>query len=118
MIVYTLLRSICAQNVKAGTMNKVNDKMKKGNQKKKVEYIDGYDHYDKRRTTIVIFRINEAEKAFLDDLISVLNVRSISSFLRRQAFKAYRELTPEQKRQMAEVAAWRLEEARGVKCEK
>ena len=84
--------------------------MKKTCRKSKVEYIDGYNHYGKRRNTFVIFRLNEAEKAFLDDLISVMHIKNISAFMRGQAFKAYHELSAEQKAQMGDVAVWRLTE--------
>ena len=81
-----------------------------------VEYVDGYNHYDKQRKHFIIFRMNEAEKAFLDDLVAATNARSISAFLRSQAFRAYRDLTPEQKEKMREVAEWRATD--DVKCEK
>ena len=75
-----------------------------------MEYAEGYDHYDKHRTIPVQFFVNEAEKAFLDDLFAVLQVRNMSAFIRKQVFHAYQTLTDEQKEQMREVAHWRASE--------
>ena len=76
----------------------------------KIIYVDGYDHYDKERNIQVLFRVNAAEKAFLDDLLSVLEVKNASAFIRNQVFHAYQSLTDQQRQQMAEVAHWRHEE--------
>ena len=85
--------------------------MKQGKyQKRKVEYIDGYNHYGKKKTIHLTFFMSEAEKAALDDLMAVLKVKNLSAFVRGQAFKAYQSLTPEQKEQMREVAEWRAAE--------
>ena len=82
--------------------------MRKGKyKKKKVEYLQGYDHYDKKKTIPVTFFLSEAERSALEDLTSVLGVRNLSAFVRGQAFKAYNSLTPEQKAKMREVAEWR-----------
>ena len=83
--------------------------MKKKYKHNKIIYIDGYDHYDKERNIQVLFRVNAAEKAFLDDLVSVLEVKNVSRFIRNQVFHAYQTLTDSQKAQMAEVARWRHE---------
>ena len=84
--------------------------MKKTCRKSKVEYIDGYNHYGKKKTIQLTFFISEAEKAALDDLMAVLEVKNLSAFVRGQAFKAYNSLTPEQKEKMREVAEWRSTE--------
>ena len=56
------------------------------------------------------FFVNEAEKAFLDDLFAVLEVQNKSAFIRNQTFHAYQSLTDEQRQKMAEVARWRATE--------
>ena len=84
--------------------------MKHKYQKRKVEYVDGYDQYDKYRTIPVTFFLNEAEKCFLDDLMAVMSVRNMSAFIRSQVFHAYQTLTDEQKEQMREIAQWRASE--------
>ena len=86
--------------------------MRKGKyKKKKVEYLQGYDHYDKKKTIPVTFFLSEAERSALEDLTAVLGVRNLSAFVRGQVFKAYERLTEEQKKQMREVAEWRATEA-------
>ena len=72
-----------------------------------VEYIPGYDHYDRHRDILVTFKLNEAEKAALDDLLAALEVTNLSDFIRHQVFRAYNDLTPDQKARLADVAAWR-----------
>ena len=72
-----------------------------------VEYISGYDHYDRHRDILINFKINEAEKAALDDLLAVLQVQNLSDFIRAQIFRAFNDLTDEQKEQLAEVRQWR-----------
>ena len=79
-------------------------------QKRKVEYAEGYGHYDKHRKIAVVFFISEVERKALDDLLAVIGAKNQSEFIRGQVFKAYGDLTAEQKRQMAEVAAWRAED--------
>ena len=79
--------------------------------RKKIQYISGYEHYGKRRDIQVIFRLNEAERAALDDLMAVLGARSISGFVRGQLFGAYNGLTKRQKQQLEEVRRWREGEA-------
>ncbi len=54
--------------------------------------------------------MNEAEKAALDDLMAAMEEKNMSDFIRRQVFRAYETLTPEQSKKMAEVAAFRTEE--------
>ena len=78
-------------------------------QKRKVVYADGYDHYDKHRTVQVIFLVNEAERAALDDLMAVLGVKNMSDFIRGQVFRAFNDLNAEQKTQLKEVRQWRKE---------
>ena len=75
-----------------------------------VEYISGYDHYDRHRDILINFKLNEAEKAALDDLLAALEVHNLSDFIRAQIFSAYHTLTPEQKQRLAEVALWRAAE--------
>ena len=77
---------------------------------RKIEYIEGYDHYDKRRTIKFQLLLNEAEYNFLEDLFTVLQVRNKSAFIRNQVFHAYQSLTDQQRQQMAEVAHWRATE--------
>ena len=72
-------------------------------------YADGYDQYDKKRTIKFQILFNEAEINFLEDLFNVLNVTNKSAFIRHQVFHAYQDLTDDQKKKMAEVARWRLE---------
>ncbi|MBR4546797.1 MAG: hypothetical protein IKO66_01970 [Paludibacteraceae bacterium] len=72
-------------------------------------YVDGYDHYDKKRTIKFQLLLNEAEQNFLEDLFNVLNIKNKSAFIRNQVFHAYENLTEEQKKAMKEVAQWRLE---------
>ena len=79
--------------------------------KRKIVYRDGYDHYSHRRTILITFFVNESEKAALDDLMAAMEEKNMSDFIRRQVFRAYETLTPEQSKKMAEVAEWRKEEA-------
>ena len=74
-----------------------------------IVYIDGYNHYNRHRIIPIQFFVNEAEKAALDDLIAVLEVTNISAFIRSQIFKAYNELSPEQRQQLKDVAKWRAD---------
>ena len=74
-----------------------------------VEYISGYDHYDRHRDILINFKLNEAEKAALDDLLAALEVHNLSDFIRAQIFRAFNDLTDEQKKQLAEVRQWRRE---------
>lgn len=78
---------------------------------KRIRYIDGYEHYGHRRDIQVIVRLNEAERAALDDLMAVLGVRNMAAFIRGQMFRAYGGLTREQKRQLREVREWRAHDA-------
>ena len=77
-----------------------------------VEYISGYDHYDRHRDILINFKLNEAEKAALDDLLAALEVHNLSDFIRAQIFSAYNDLTPDQTAQLAEVRQWRRENDR------
>ena len=86
--------------------------MKRGKYKRKVDYIEGYDHYDKVRTCQVIFLLSEAEKACLEDMVAASGFPNISAFIRKQIFKAYNDMTPEQKQQLREVAEWRKDNDR------
>ena len=70
-------------------------------------YIPGYNHYSHRRNIQLHFFLNQAELYALEDLLAVLGVRNKSRFFRSQIFRAYRDLSPEQKQQLADVAAWR-----------
>ena len=70
-------------------------------------YIPGYNHYSHRRNLQIHLYINQADLYALQDLMEVLEVRNKSRFLRAQIFSAYRDLSPEQKQQLADVAAWR-----------
>ena len=81
-------------------------------QKKKVDYVEGYDHYDKKKTIAVTFFMSEAEKSAMDDMMAAAGIRNQSEFIRKQIFKAYKDLTPEQLEQMAEVAKWRADDDR------
>ena len=85
--------------------------MKRGRYKKlaNVVYEEGYNHYDRHRSIPVVFLVNAAEKAALEDLMAASGVTNISDFVRGQVFKAHREMTPEQKEQLAEVRQWRKE---------
>ena len=78
--------------------------MKKG---KKIIYVQGYNHYNHKRKVKITFMLNQCEHECLSDLMSVLGVGNMSAFIRGQIFRAYSDLTAEQKRMMAEVAAWR-----------
>ena len=80
--------------------------------KKKIIYADGYNHLSHRRNILVNFYVNESEKAAMDDLMGALGVTNQSEFIRKQVFKAYNEMTPEQLQKMKEVAEWRVEDAR------
>ena len=73
----------------------------------KTVYIPGYNHYSHRRNIQLHLYINQAELYAFEDLMAVLGVRNKSRFLRSQLFSAYRDLSPEQKQQLADVAAWR-----------
>ena len=73
----------------------------------KTVYIPGYNHYGHRRNIQLHLYINQAELYAFEDLMAVLGVRNKSRFLRSQLFHAYRDLSPEQKQQLADVAAWR-----------
>ena len=85
--------------------------MKRGRYKKlaNVVYEEGYNHYDRHRNIPVVFMLNEAEKAAFDDMLAASGVTNISDFIRGQIFKAHKEMTPEQKEQLAEVRQWRKE---------
>ena len=72
--------------------------------------MDGYDHYNRRRTIQLHILLNEAENNALQDLMAVLGEKDMSKYIRNQIFKPFQSLTPEQKQQMAEVAKWRLKE--------
>ena len=78
--------------------------------KLRIVYEDGYDHLSHRREIKVTFFVNESEKAALDDMMAALEVKNQSEFIRNQIFGAYKTMTPEQLRKMAEVAAFRTEE--------
>ena len=80
--------------------------------KRKIVYRDGYEHYGHRRTIQITFFVNEAEKAALDDLMAAMEEKNMSDFIRRQVFRAYDTLTPEQRKKMDEVAKFRAEDAR------
>ena len=80
--------------------------------KKNIVYADGYDHLSHKRNVQVIFYMNESERAAFDDMLGALGVKNQSDFIRKQVFKAYNEMTPEQLRKMAEVAEWRIEDAK------
>ncbi len=73
-------------------------------------YADGYNHLSHKREIKVTFFVNESEKAALDDMMAALEVKNQSEFIRNQIFAAYKSMTPEQLRKMAEVAAFRTEE--------
>ena len=73
-------------------------------------YADGYNHYSHKREIKVTFFLNESEKAAFDDMMAALEVKNQSEFIRNQIFGAYKKMTPEQLRKMAEVAAFRVEE--------
>ena len=73
----------------------------------KTVYIPGYNHYSHRRNIQLHLYINQAELYAFEDLMAVLGVRNKSRFFRAQIFRAYRDLSPEQKQQLADVAAWR-----------
>ena len=85
--------------------------MKRGRYKKlaNVVYEEGYNHYDRHRDIQIIFKINAAEKAALEDLMAASGVTNVSDFIRHQIFKAHKDMTPEQKEQLAEVRQWRKE---------
>ena len=76
-------------------------------QKRKVEYAEGYNHYDKHRNIQVIFLVNEAERNLMEDLVAVSGVGNLSDFIRGQVFRAYGDLSAEQKEKLKEVASWR-----------
>ena len=86
--------------------------MKTYKKSKNVVYQEGYDHYDRHRNIQVMFLINEAEKAALDDMTAALGVTNLSEFIRGRLFSAYYSLNDSQKAQMAEVAHWRATEDR------
>ena len=79
---------------------------------RRVIYADGYEHLSHRRDIAVTFYLNESEKAAMDDMLAALEVKNQSEFIRNQIFNAYKSMTPEQLRKMAEVAAFRAEDAR------
>ena len=78
--------------------------------KKRIVYMDGYEHLGHNRTEAIIVYLNESERAALDDIMAVLEVSNISAFVRNQIFCAYKYMTPEQLQKLAEVAAFRVEE--------
>ena len=80
--------------------------------RRKIIYADGYDHLSHKRDVKVTFFVNESEKAAMDDMLAALEVKNQSEFIRNQIFNAYKSMTPEQLRKMAEVAAFRTEDAR------
>lgn len=80
--------------------------------KLRIVYEDGYDHLSHTRSEFIIVRVNAAEKAAIDDMTAALGVKNQSEFIRNQIFGAYKSMTPEQLRKMAEVAAFRTEDAR------
>ena len=84
--------------------------MEKRDKRKKVEYLNGYDHYKTKKDITITFYVNEAEKAALDDLMAVLEVKNQSAFIRGRVFGVYSDLTAEQKAKLAEVAEWRAKE--------
>ena len=79
---------------------------------RRVIYADGYEHLSHRRDIAVTFYLNESEKAAMDDMLAALEVKNQSEFIRNQIFGAYKSMTLEQLRKMAEVAAFRAEDAR------
>ena len=80
--------------------------------KRRIVYVDGYEHLGHNRTEAIIIYLNESERAALDDIMAVLEVSNISAFVRNQIFSAYKYMTPEQLQKLAEVAEWRTEDAR------
>ena len=78
--------------------------------KRRIVYVDGYEHLGHNRTEAIIIYLNESERAALDDIMAVLEVSNISAFVRNQIFSAYKYMTPEQLQKLAEVAEWRAEE--------
>ena len=85
--------------------------MKRGRYKKlaNVVYEEGYNHYNRHRDILIVFKVNEAEKAALDDMLAASGVTNVSDFIRGQVFRAYGDLSAEQKEQLKEVAKWRAE---------
>ena len=79
-----------------------------------LEYEEGYNHYDRHRDIQIVFKVNAAEKAALDDMLAASGVTNVSDFIRGQIFKAHREMTTYQKEQLAEVRQWRREEDEGL----
>lgn len=74
---------------------------------KKIVYVAGYNHYNRKRKQKITFMLNQCEYECLMDLLSVQGIRNMSAFIRGQIFRAYSDLTAGQKRMMADVAAWR-----------
>lgn len=78
----------------------------------KKEYTTGYDRFSQIRNIKIHFKLNEAEKYALEDLLTVLEVRNLSSFIRTQIFSVYHDLTPDQLQQLDELASQRVSERR------
>jgi len=83
--------------------------MKHKYKKDKLVFIDGYSHYDKYRTIPLRFNVSEAEKNFLDDLMSVYGIRNKSQFFRGMIFRAFNTLSKEDQDKIRDVAKWRAE---------
>ena len=77
---------------------------------KKIVYIDGYDHYSRKRNIQLHILLNQAEYYALQDLMAVLKENDLSKYIRAQIFKPYQSLTAEKKKQLEEVAKWREKE--------
>ena len=73
----------------------------------KKEYTTGYDRFSQIRNIKIHFKLNEAEKYALEDLLTVLEVRNLSSFIRTQIFSVYHDLTPDQLQQLHDLTAAR-----------
>ena len=79
--------------------------------KNRVTYIDGYDHYSKRRKSCVLVYFNQAEREYFRDAMAAMCKTNQSAFIRECIFSHItRTLTAAQRRRLKEVAAWRAGE--------
>jgi len=76
--------------------------------KKRITYLDGYDHYNKRRKRSIIVRLNEPEREYFRDAMAAMGKRNQSAFIRECIFgHIARSLTAAEKKRLTEVADWR-----------
>jgi len=76
--------------------------------RKRITYVDGYEHYDKRLRSYVSAYLNEPEREYFRDAMAAMGKRNQSAFIRECIFSHIAcSLTAEEKRRLQEVADWR-----------